>query len=250
MKTIKNREDRILQNNLSDSILTSPTALCAEKHKNLGLLQVTNQAELPTHAFLPIALFELAEAVRLHPVFFIGDTTITPVVITGISAHQQIIYQPVINRLYPFSLRKLNNENAGAIIFDNSCPRLTSCKENKSAIPLFDNTGNPSDLLRLITNTAVQHYAGQQQAEIFATALKEAGVLTVSQLEFTSAVAEQKKTHRFYMLNEKAYRNLPADTVHDWFKKGWLDAASLILASHIHWYQHLNKSQIQQQAGA
>lgn len=237
-----------MPNNSSDSILTSPTALCAEKHKNLGLLQGASQTEIHTHAFLPIALFELAEAVRLHPVFFIGDTTITPVVITGISAHQQIIYQPVINRLYPFSLRKLNNENAGAIIFDNSCPRLTSCKENKAAIPLFDNTGNPSDLLRLITNTAVQHYAGQQQAEVFANALKEAGLLTVSQLEFTSTVAEQKKTHRFYMLNEKAYRNLPADRVHDWFKKGWLDAAGLILMSHVHWHQHLNNSQNQRQA--
>lgn len=237
-------------NNSIGQILTDPVALCAERHKDYGLLQITSNAEIPIHAFSPIALFELAEAVRQHPVFFLGDTTITPVVITGISAHPQATYQPVINRLYPFSLQKLNNENAGAILFDESCSRIVSCHTNKNAMPLFDNSGNPSDILHLITNTAVQLYGGQRQAEALANAFKEAGVLTVSPLEFTSTVGEQEKTQRFYMLDEKAYRNLPADTVHGWFKKGWLDAAGLILLSHAHWYQHLNKSQTKEQTGA
>lgn len=233
---------------LHDSILSSPTVLCAERHKNLGLLKAASSAEIPTSSFAPIALFELAEAVRNHPVFLLGDETITPVVITGISPANQMLYQPVIHRLYPFSLQKLNDQNAAAMLFDPDCPRIVPCETHKDAIALFNADGQPTDMLQFITNSAVQYYTGQKHAEIFANALKETGLLSVSQLEFTTSENGQEKTLRFYMLNEKAYRNLPADIVHAWFKKGWLDAAGLILMSHAHWYQHLNKSQNQRQA--
>lgn len=233
---------------LHGSSLSSSAVLCAERHKELGLLKAASPDEIPDSSFAPIALFELAEAVRSHPVFFLGDETITPVVITGISPANQMLYQPVIHRLHPFSLQKLSDQNAAALLFDPDCQRMVPCKTHKDAIALFSTDGQPTEMLQLIINTAVQHYTSQKQAEIFANALKEAGVLSVSQLEYTHSENGQDKTLRFYMLNEKAYRNLPADTVHAWFKKGWLDAASLILMSHAHWYQHLNKSQNQRQA--
>lgn len=233
---------------LHGSRLSSSTVLCAEKHKALGLLKAASPNETPHSSFAPIALFELVEAVRSHPVFFLGDETITPVVITGISPANQMLYKPVIHRLYPFSLQKLTDQNAAALVFDPNCQRMVPCTTHKDAIALFSANGQPTEMLQLIINTAVQHYTSQKQAEIFANALKEAGVLSVSQLEYTHSENGQDKTLRFYMLNEKAYRDLPADTVHAWFKKGWLDAASLILMSHAHWYQHLNKSQNQRQA--
>lgn len=230
------------------SILNSSIPLCAEAHNHYGLLQVKNSAEIPSSSFAPIALFELAEAASSHPIFFLGNEIITPVVITGISPANQMLYQPVIHRLYPFSLQKLTDQNAAALVFDPNCQRMVPCTTHKDAIALFSADGQPTEMLQLVINTAVQHYTSQKQAEIFANALKEAGVLTVSQLEYTHSENDQDKTLRFYMLNEKAYRNLPADTVHTWFKKGWLDAANLILMSHAHWYQHLNKSQNQRQA--
>lgn len=231
------------------SLLQSPASLCAENHRDYGFIQANNRSESSNNLFIPIALFEFINIANHYPIFFLGEDDIFPVAITGLNAHPKTrsekntaIYIPALKQLYPFALHKLPDQPAGVLIFDKDSEQIALSTSNREAAALFDNNGEPTDTLRRISKIAAQFYTSHAQAKQFALALKEAGILTPSKLEFKIIEDGIEKLHPFYMINEQRYRNLPAHIVHSWHQKGWLDAASLINFSHIHWYRHLKSA--------
>ena len=236
------------------SILQSPVSLCAEKHQKYGFTQENLQSKPANNLFTPIALFELINIANHYPIFFLGEDDIIPVAITGLhnpsvthSGNTSEIYQPALKQLYPFALHKLPDQAAGVLIFDESSKQITSSAADSSALALFDENGNPTDILYQIGAAAAQFYTGHLQAKKLALALKDVGILIPSQLEFKVQEDGIDKIHPFFMIDEQAYRNLPAHIVHSWHQKGWLDAATLIIFSHLHWHRHLKAAQLAEQ---
>ncbi|MDH7785446.1 hypothetical protein QBD01_001464 [Ochrobactrum sp. 19YEA23] len=231
-------------------VLELPVVLCAETHRSLGYVQrqQTEPIELPL--FAPIASFEFPNIAKHYPILFFNDDAVFPVAITGQVGSGGAVYAPNptnmqpylpgVMQLYPFMLEKLPDQDAGVLIFDQKSAQLTPLTENHSAAALFNDAGAPTETLHQIASFAAQLFDGRRRAAAFALALKAAGVLTPSLLEFNEMEPAGLKQHRLYMINEPAYRALPKDTVHDWFLKGWLDLASLVLVTQRHWlnYRH------------
>lgn len=236
------------------SILQSPVSLCAENHKNYGLIQKKNQLSSLKNLYTPIALFEFIQVASHYPIFFMGEDDIFPVAITGIqpppppqSDAPVALYQPALRQLYPFALHKLPDQAAGVLLFDENSKQVIPSVNDSGALALFDTHGNPTDILQQIGTAAAQFYTGHMQAKKLAMVLKNAAILTPSQLEFKVVEDGVQKIYPFYMIDEQAYRRLPAHIVHNWHQRGWLDAAGLIILSHLHWYRHLKAAQFAEQ---
>lgn len=236
-------------------LLKEPVSLCAEEHRRLGILQPLDVDDKTENLFEPVILPELVEVIQHHSVFFFGDDQLSPVAITGLHTEADLPsqrmaagYQTFIRRLYPFALQKLPEQNAGVLVFDAASTRIKPAAENADVTALFAGDGNPTAILHKIGAEAAQYYEGWQQAQEFTTGLKEAGLLIRSPLKFTLEIQGKETPQHFYMIDENAYRNLPANTVYKWFQKGWLEAAGLIILSHLHWYRHLKSTQNTEQA--
>lgn len=224
--------------------IKSPVSLCAEAHKNYGYLPLPDQDLEIKSLFTPVALFEFAEAAQHYPIMFSNNDAMTPVAVTGLARNTDRrqsggAYKTVTTRLYPFTLEKLPNQNAGIVIFDAHSKQVVSLADDSNALPFFTESGEPSQELRNLAGYLGQLYDGRRSAEDFSRALKEAGLLVPQELILQSNEEDTQARHLFYVINQKAYRNLPEKTVHLWFQNGWLDAAHMVLLSQQHWSQPL-----------
>lgn len=234
-----------------DSIVfKAPVVLSAEAHRTFGYVPESGSNTIQLPLFVPIASFEFFKIASCYPILFFNDEDVFPVAITAPISKDGAIYGkhptdvapylPSILQLYPFILEKLPDRDAGVLVFDEKSGRVVPLSENRSAAALFDGAGTPTETLHRIASSAAQVYDGRRRAASFALALKTAGLLTPSALEFNEIGPKDSKQRRFYMINEPAYRALPKDTVEAWFVRGWLDLATLVIATQHNWlnYRH------------
>lgn len=220
--------------------IKNPVSLCAEIHRNYGYLPLSEQNLKTQSLFTPIALFEFTEVAQHYPIMFANNDTRTPVAVTGLTKklagrHSGAGYETVTERLYPFALEKLPNQAAGIVIFDAHSKQVVSLTDNSKAQPFFTESGAPSQELRNLAGYLEQLYYGRRSAEAFSKALKEAGLLLPQELVLQNKNDHKQQLCQFYVINQKAYRDLQEKTVHHWFLNGWLDAAHMVLLSNQHW---------------
>lgn len=220
--------------------IKSPVSLCAEAHRNYGYLTLTDQDLKTKSLFTPIALFEFADVAQHYPIMFCNNDARTPVAVTGLTKNvagrnSSATYETVTTRLYPFALEKLPNQDAGIVVFDAHSKQVVSLDEDSRAQPFFTKSGEPSQELRNLAGYLERLYYGRRNAEVFSKALEEAGLLVPQELAIQSKNEDEQAQYKFYVINQKAYRDLQEKTVHHWFKNGWLDAAQMVLLSQQHW---------------
>lgn len=222
----------------------APVALCAEQHRHHGFIASTSTTKTP-NLFAPITLSEFADVSRCYPILFFNEDAVFPVAIVGqVRRGRQTFsplasgtntYLPAVYRLHPFMLEKLPDQDAGILLFDPSAGQVVPLEQNGAALPLFDETGQPTNLLRQFAGFAAQIHEGRRQAALFAETLRNKGLLTPSLVEFSQPSEQGQKTSLLYMISEPAFRALPSNTVYDWFQNGFLEAAQLVLLSQRHW---------------
>lgn len=235
--------------------MPEPIALCAEKHREYGYLPKDRKSQYnPTYA--PIALFEFPAASQFYPILFLAKDVLTPIAITGslqIAKHDASIsattgelpYLPLVQRIHPFFLQKLPEKDNGILLFDNSAHQIVQTSQHKHAVALFSQEGQPTDFLKQIGKNAADFYTGQGLAVQFSQALHKSGLLTPSVLELTPPDNNgPTSSEKLYTINEIALRALRGETVVEWFRNGFLDAAILAALSQRHWQQSLQSSRL------
>ncbi|MBA8852556.1 hypothetical protein FHW20_003519 [Ochrobactrum intermedium] len=225
----------------------APVALCAEQHRHHGFIRSTSTMKTP-NLFAPITLAEFADISRCYPILFFNEDAVFPVAIVGqVRRGQQIFspvasganaYLPAVYQLYPFMLEKLPDQDAGILLFDSSAGQVVPLEQNAAALPLFDEAGQPTNLLHQLAGFAAQIHEGRRRASLFAEALRNKGLLTPSLVEFSQPSKHGQRRSHLYTISEPTFRALSSNTVYDWFLSGFLEATQLALLSQRHWQNY------------
>lgn len=208
----------------------------------------SNTIQLPL--FVPIASFEFFKIASCYPILFLMMKTSFRLPSQPDQQRWCNLWQTpdrccALLAQYLATLSVHSGETSRSrcrvLVFDEKSGRVVPLSENRSAAALFDGAGTPTETLHRIASSAAQVYDGRRRAASFALALKTAGLLTPSALEFNEIRPKDSKQRRFYMINEPAYRALPKDTVDAWFVRGWLDLATLVIATQHNWLNYLHR---------
>lgn len=230
--------------------LVSFAALCAQEHNHASYKQDDDYSFAKNILIIPISMHELPLIARQYPIMFMNQGMVQPIAILGTNGKQNSYieksgkwrdgyYIPAAIQTYPFALQKLPEKEAGILLFDTKSNKISLEQKANTSGRLFNENGEPTHLLRNIAATHSQFYEGKMQAVDFATLLLAENLLLRTELSFASHTRASQPATMLYRVNEKAYRTLPAATIDQWFRAGWIDAISLILASQNIWEHYL-----------
>ncbi|WNO08717.1 SapC family protein [Teredinibacter sp. KSP-S5-2] len=203
------------------ALYKEPAALDTKKHVNLKLKLEGDFAFASHMNSVPVTGTEFFEASRHYPILFVKNDAGEVLSLALLSLKKEghdlgnewkNVYVPAVLRRYPFAITK-----EGGVVFDQQCPMLNE----EDGELLFNEEGEPTDTMKRVVDflrACEQNFAYTEQ---FLKAVQEADLLT----EFKPSVKVGKGTVTltdFFFIDEKKFLELPAETVQDWFKKGWI----------------------------
>jgi hypothetical protein len=224
-----------------------PVLLQAQVHADVGILPSTSFAFADQALSLPVCASEFAAAQRYYPIAFSASTEIPmPMVVTGIEDKQNLFvekdgtwrqntYVPAYVRRYPFIVMESPDKSQQMLMIDQASDRYLAKSGKSKATRLFDDEGQPTAAGREALGFCAAYLADYNTTADFANALKQANILTPSQANITFPDGRQHIVNDFLQVDDKAFRALPAKTVTDWHKRGWLDLIVLHLSSQLNW---------------
>lgn len=226
----------------------SLTALCAETHRHYGIIPDLSLAERQLPTYVPISLSEFAVVGRKYPILFLRDEITYPVAVTGsislggaafnVSRDLSTSDLPGVLQMDPFMFEKLPDQDNGILIFDENNGRVVPLSDSSQAKPIFDKSGNPTELLKRIALLGAQLYEGRQSAIELSCDLLRYNLLIQSPVEINDYGPHGQRRRRLYAIDERAYRALPSNVIYDWFIKGWIEMISIISLTQRHWISY------------
>ncbi|MEZ2407234.1 SapC family protein [Bosea sp. RCC_152_1] len=188
-----------------------------EDHSDVGLEPSTNFGFASEAVAVPLCIGAFALAIRHYPIVFATD---------GVRS-----YVPAYVRRSPF-IGTETPDKAQLLAIDRKSDRFVAWISMRSdaEAPVrrrrqanFDGAGGHGLLPRLPCRC-------RQHARVRQSAWRgEAAHAEPVQIQFPDGA--QQMLNGFWAVDEKAFRALPARTDTDWYAKGWLDLATLHLAS-------------------
>jgi hypothetical protein len=181
---------------------------------------------------VPLGIGEFMPAIRHYPVVFSEAGPAIPLAVLGLQQGGKLLvdhhgawqagqghYQPGYVRRYPFAANDAPAHSA----------RLRAVTEELDITT--DHAGAaPSDM-----DLCQAFHEDHLRTSAFAEAMDEAGLLVAQRCELQFPGGVHYTLHGFRVIDEEAFRALPAATLAGWHGKGWLDLISLHLASQRNW---------------
>jgi hypothetical protein len=231
-----------------------PLLLRSEQHREAGIMPPKSFAFARSAAAMPLCLSEFAVAQRHYPIAFVEDETAAmPMALLALEQDQNLFvegdgtwsagtYVPAYVRRYPFIVLESPDKTQHMLMVDQASDRyITKAGNAKDAVRLFDEQGEPTPAAREAITFCEAYFADHTATMAFGKALKEAKVLTPSRANITFPDGKPHTVNGFSSVDEKALRELPAETVALWHKRGWLDLITLHLASRLSWQNLLDR---------
>ena len=135
-------------------------------------------------------------------------------------------------RRYPFIGVETPDKAQQLLTIDRKSNRfVASASARTDAERLFGADGKPTSTAQSAMAFCQAYHADIVNTLAFAKALGEAKLLTPNHVQMQFPDGGQQTLDGFCVVDEKAFRALPAKTVADWHARGWLDLATLHLAS-------------------
>lgn len=230
-----------------------PVFLCAVQHNNYYLSNPVSLDFAAQQTAVPIGLAEFRIAATQYPIVFIGQDNPMPVIVTGLVQGGNLFidrngnwdnqfYCPGYLKQYPFYLLPQENSDNGVMVADRASQYFSADSKAKNALKLFKETGEASQTLLQITALCTGVYHERQRTDVFASDLKNAGVLVERNVRYPDRQSEQTLSG-LLMIDESILQELPPATLMRWFKNGWTEAISLHLASQHNWKKLLLRYQ-------
>lgn len=235
----------------------SPMLLRSDAHGTLGLRRDGDFSFSAGAAAMPLVASEFAAASRHYPIVFANDDSAVPLVVLGVSAGQNLFvdergqwragaYVPAYARRYPFI--GMTDETGGPLMLgvDSASARLASHAE-ANVEPFFDSVGAPTEASRAAMTFCEAYAREGELISAFVQALKDNALLVERAVrirydDLPEPPAEADGTpgahaivNGFKLVDEAAFRALPAQVIAEFHAKGWSDLIVLHLASQLSW---------------
>jgi hypothetical protein len=225
-----------------------PVLLQSALHRSVGLLPPKGFGFARQATSIPLCTSEFVAAHLHYPIAFAeDDSTAMPMVLTGLERDENLFverdngwstgaYVPAYLRRYPFIVMENPDKAQRMLMVDQASDRfLTAVPAKSNAVRFFDEKGQPTPAAREAAVFCETYLADHNATLAFGKALKVAKILVLNQANITFADGRLHTVNGFLVVDEKAFRALPAEIVIDWHKRGWLDLVIMHLASQINW---------------
>jgi hypothetical protein len=200
-----------------------------DRHQDLKLLPESDFRFAANVAQIPLTFAEVALACRHYVIVFApGKDAPRLLALAGLRGKGNVFvepngswrsghYVPAAIRRYPFTLMATPDKDKMVLALDVESERISKNKGRK----LFEN-GKPSPVIQEASAFLKRLQMESVATDAFTSGLAKAGILKEGRLAFKSPEGKQEGTDRLLMVDEKKLRDLPAETVADWHRKGWL----------------------------
>ncbi len=184
---------------------------------------------------VPLGIGEFPRAAGQYPIVFVDAGAPMPLAVLGLHGRNLMVgpdgrwreghYVPAYIRRYPFIL--VETEAAGDRLpaIDEACGWLLPDGARADATRLFDASGGPSRCVAEMMELCAAVDAEHRRSAAFVQALAGQGILVVPRADRDG----------FRIVDEAAWRALPAETLGGWHRQGWTDLVALHLASQHCW---------------
>ncbi|RTL89865.1 hypothetical protein EJV44_22190 [Ancylobacter aquaticus] len=232
----------------------NPMLLRSQEHGTFGLRRAHDFRFAADTAVVPLVASEFAPASRHYPIVFAPDATATPLAVLGVAAGRNLFvdgegqwragaYVPGYVRRYPFV--PMTHESGGApmLAVDSASPRVVNQLSGEEADAFFDAAGKPTPTSQAAMAFCESYRLEALRIAAFAKALLEHKLLVDRTVRInyhapkdsTEAPPPEAIINGFRMVDEAAFRALPAEVVAQFHREGWTDLVVLHLASQLGW---------------
>lgn len=229
-----------------------PALLRFQNHARLSLRRAVDFRFAARATSLPLVVGEFAAAVRDYPIVFASDEGAMPLAVTGVAAEQNLFveadgrwrggsYIPGYVRRYPFIGITAENDGATMLGVDLASDRLADEGE-KEADMLFDLRGAATRTSQSAMALCEAYATEHARTLAFVQALKDKRLLVPRSAQVNYADAGRAVVQGFQLVDEAAFRALPAAAVVEFHAKGWLDLIVLHIASQQRWRELVDMS--------
>jgi hypothetical protein len=225
----------------------APVLLSFQEHGQSGLAQPDGFGFAREAAAVPLGMGEFMPAIRHYPIVFAEGGAATPLAVLGLKQGSNLFveddgawraghYQPCYVRRYPFIVTEAPDQGATLLAIDAASERFVAKADAQAdASRLFDDKGGATPAARSAIDLCLAFHEDHLRTAAFAAALDQAGLLVPNRAEMRLPDGQNYTLQGFRIVDEKALRALPAETIADWHAKGWLDLITLHLASQRNW---------------
>lgn len=205
-------------------------------HKSFKYKNLRNYDFFTERTTVPLLPFEAPNAAFYFPIIFPDKKSCVPHVMLGLENKNvyvdkkngwKVPYVPLLIANYPFSLVKINvakdadvsEKNIDfALAIDENAPHF----HQSDGVPLFDDDGNPSELLQKISTTIFSQYRSQIA---LSSALNELTLRNVLEKESVTVEYDGKKkaVAGLRCVSKKKVYDLADDVLATWIRNGVME---------------------------
>lgn len=214
-----------------------PQILNSELHAELRIAVPQNAGFAADAQVVPVLLSEFADVALEYPIVFVkaADASWLALALTGLEPGSNVFvdpegnwaanYVPASIRRYPFVLAG-GEDGSLTVAVD-----MALASDEDSALPLFDDAGNPSPVLQNAIGF-LQSFQGQsQQTSALISRFEDLELLTEAQFQLRSPDGAMRNLNGFFIVEEARLTTLRDDTILDLFRKGQMSVVHMHLLS-------------------
>lgn len=182
-----------------------------------------------------VTAVEFADVCREYPIVFVragkdektGQDNVAPMAVLGVSQAENLYlqpggawrtqYLPAFLRRYPFGMAGVGGDRM-AVCVDRSWEGLSETEGD----PLFDDKGEPTDLLKNVQQFVESFETEVERTRMFCAELAASGLLQDMRFDATLPGGEKVAVDGFLAIDEKKLAELPDDKVVQWHRNGIL----------------------------
>lgn len=205
--------------------MTNIVPLNKEAHRKLLVQPTGNDAKV----FVAVVVSEFTQLVVHYPILFSKDSETGAFYCGAMRGFE--IGENLFRDVGPDIYRPLNLQRGPFyIVGDDVAIDLDSpCIGSGQA--LFDETGEPTPYLQSILSLFRNLVAGAEQTKLFIAALLENKLIEPVDITVSFDDGNRRKLEGLFTVNQEKLRQLPDAVVVDFFRRGYLDLITMMLAS-------------------
>ena len=201
-----------------------------ERHGGFSLDAKPQYGFAQTSNALPLNVAEFAPACHDYPIVFAANPghEPLPVAVVGLRDKSNLfvdtkgqwtagVYVPAYVRRFPFIFLEQPESDTLTLMVDEAAVVVSQSEAN----PFF--RGNETtDLTRNALEFCKEYHLHAQLTQRFVQALVKADVLVENRADVTIATGEKLSLTGFLRVDEARLQALPAETIAEWHREGWL----------------------------
>jgi hypothetical protein len=209
--------------------MTNIVALNTVTHRDLRVQSAASARYGDAQRFVPVIVSEFGLLVPHYPIFFAKDSETGSFycgAMLGIDEGENLFLEN-FDGYRPLNLRRGPFFTAGSdIAIDLDHPRVDTDGQ-----PLFTEAGEPSDYLKNIMGLFRDLRPGLEQTKIFIETLMKMRLVEPIDISLSFDDGTSRQLDGLYTVNQDALKKLADTEIVDFFRRGYLQAIYLMIAS-------------------